>query len=326
MSRKLTDSQEQTVCERYEAGESGWSIARAYDVSGQTVYNVLERRGVAKRKDASTTSKESPIFRATQQAAIARMYAEGLSIQTIADRHACGNSAVRGALNREGIARRTQAQTSLRYQCDWSFFYDIDTEEKAYWLGFIGADGYVHERTNRLVVKLAARDREHLHRLKHSLGSTHPIMEYSVHGGRVEPQLTICSRKLVLGLAVNGVAQGKTFSLKWPEYLPDNLLRHYLRGLVDGDGSFFVGNKKYRSVVFSLIGSLDSLAGARAFLTRTCVLPERKIGGGTWLDPRLGTLRYGSQEHVRRISQLLYDDATIYLPRKREKVAHLVEN
>jgi hypothetical protein len=40
--------------------------------------------------------------------------------------------------------------TKQKYKINEDFFQEIDTEEKAYWLGFLYADGYIHVRSHQV--------------------------------------------------------------------------------------------------------------------------------------------------------------------------------
>src|SRR5215207_4913811 len=140
-----------------------------------------------------------------------------------------------------GVAIRPRNETGTKYYCDHSFFDAIDSEEKAYWLGFLAADADVGEE-GRLSISLKPSDREHLYRLKYSLKSTHPVTDYTSNSGYHGRQVTfsvldIGSSRLVCGLTLNGVGPKKTFALRWPSHLEPDLLKHFLRGMVDGDGS-----------------------------------------------------------------------------------------
>ena len=50
-----------------------------------------------------------------------------------------------------------------KYALNEAFFEIIDSEEKAYWLGFIAADGCVYRRT--LSINLNIKDKAHLEKL-----------------------------------------------------------------------------------------------------------------------------------------------------------------
>ncbi len=72
---------------------------------------------------------------------------------------------------------------SLRFQHD--FFHVINTEQKAYWLGYIMADGCVTTtQSNR--IEITSKDVEHLHKWHRAIGSTHKVLiSYGVYGKSV---------------------------------------------------------------------------------------------------------------------------------------------
>jgi hypothetical protein len=53
-----------------------------------------------------------------------------------------------------------------RCRIDSSVFDVIDTEEKAYWLGFIFADGNISSTGHRFEINLCDRDLEHMEKLR----------------------------------------------------------------------------------------------------------------------------------------------------------------
>jgi hypothetical protein len=126
---------------------------------------------------------------------------------------------------------------------DTSLFDEIDTGSKAYWLGFISADGCVTD--NGVVrIALAGQDEGHLVKLKRDLQATHPIRGVTPKGrAKHQSALSINSRKLAGGLRAHGVVPRKSLTMKPPTKVPLHLLRHYWRGMVDGDGSLFVSRK-----------------------------------------------------------------------------------
>ena len=48
-------------------------------------------------------------------------------------------------------------------------FDQIDTQEKAYWLGFILADGYLNTNKHMLRIKLGDKDKHHLEKFIQAL-------------------------------------------------------------------------------------------------------------------------------------------------------------
>ncbi|PIR02037.1 MAG: hypothetical protein COV62_02435, partial [Candidatus Nealsonbacteria bacterium CG11_big_fil_rev_8_21_14_0_20_35_11] len=52
-----------------------------------------------------------------------------------------------------------------KYNLDETFFEKTDSEEKAYWLGFLAGDSAITDE-NRLRLRLAIKDKKHLQRFK----------------------------------------------------------------------------------------------------------------------------------------------------------------
>ena len=54
------------------------------------------------------------------------------------------------------------------YKANYRIFENIDTPEKAYWLGFIAADGCVYVREKNATIRIAIKssDKEHLEKFK----------------------------------------------------------------------------------------------------------------------------------------------------------------
>lgn len=54
------------------------------------------------------------------------------------------------------------ANELIRKKCDDFYFHVIDTEHKAYWLGFLYADGFVDKNRNRISLALNSNDEHHI--------------------------------------------------------------------------------------------------------------------------------------------------------------------
>jgi len=135
--------------------------------------------------------------------------------------------------------------TPRKYSLNESFFDEIDTEEKAYFLGFLYADGYNLEKKGRISMNLKENDKEILEKFSRIIESDRPLTFIDVvsYKKRVlnssnQYKITINSKHMSLMLKVLGCMQTKSLILKFPteEQVPSYLLRHFLRGYSDGDG------------------------------------------------------------------------------------------
>lgn len=113
-------------------------------------------------------------------------------------------------------------------------------------------------------------------------------------------------------LAKLGVVPNKTFKLEFPN-IKEKYYSHFIRGYFDGDGSFPSGR---HGAGFSLVGRQGFLEKVRDILIENCKL--NKVG--VYKRVNIYTLNYGGQIQMKRITDYLYKDATIFLQRKYDKV------
>jgi intein-encoded DNA endonuclease-like protein len=208
--------------------------------------------------------------------------------------------------------------TNRRYDVNHSFFEVIDTEEKAYWLGFLFADGYIRERNTglSLELKLAVKDREHIELFRETLKSTHIIKEgfnkVKYKNGYSQSHmlhLAIYSSDLVKSIKTKGIHSRKTFTITKPE-IAKSLIPHFIRGYFDGDGSFsFNIIKKTNKTNFACASE-----EFREFLISELLENGIKLsyyGGITmFIQNKMDNLKFYNY---------IYKNATIYLKRKKEK-------
>src|SRR5712692_8683456 len=70
-------------------------------------------------------------------------YQQGESAQSIARRYGTSYQVILPVLVKQGVTLRSLREANKRQTCNERYFRVIDTEEKAYWLGFITADGCI---------------------------------------------------------------------------------------------------------------------------------------------------------------------------------------
>lgn len=127
---------------------------------------------------------------------------------------------------------------SVRFtQFNEHVFDCIDTPEKAYWLGFLYADGYNHHSSYRVNLCLKFDDIEHIKKYAMFLN----IDCNKIHIGTINEQYKICSltvdsKHLSQRLTELGCMQAKSFKITYPEWLDESLHNHFIRGMFDGDG------------------------------------------------------------------------------------------
>lgn len=120
-----------------------------------------------------------------------------------------------------------------------------------------------------------------------------------------------------------GVDNRKTYEMdiyKVASFVPPKQERHFLRGMMDGDGGFCL----YKYPYFKKHSAVMVFTGKRS----TCEYMRDRFGLSTKLKHETGdfyTMKSSCRKDIVRIGHYLYDDATIYLDRKMNKVLEICE-
>lgn len=258
-------------------------------------------------------------FTSEETEGMVALYESTHSLREVAAQFSCARRAVKRALRGAGVAVESKQGRKRQYQCDESFFDHIDTEDKAYWLGFLTADGAIQR--NRLQLCLSRRDREHLGKFLASLRSSHVIYDGVKHNKGVPhlaSEVVICSDQLAAALARLGVWPNKVYRT-YPWEGPHELRHHYWRGVFDGDG-YMVLDKRYGTWRLGVCGTHHIVGGFAAFAAQAS-------GGKVKLPcPVVNIFRveYTGVSLPQDIATALFAGATISLDRKRADVERML--
>ena len=231
-------------------------------------------------------------------------------------------------INNKSIFRRLHElgiKTKEYKNCNENIFDVIDTEEKAYWLGFLYADGCVSTKGNSIQINISTKDIEHLEKFKSFIGSTNKINIHRTHEfGSKKPQNFMCSlnvqnKHMHESLIKNGCIPRKSLILKFPNiqiFKSDDLIRHFLRGYCDGDGSFgyYPRHKnqsfKQMNTSLNLVGTKDFLYNVQTYLGKGLLIRKANCCEKTF------RLNYSGTRAEYAIN-LMYSNSTISLQRKQ---------
>jgi hypothetical protein len=211
------------------------------------------------------------------------------------------------------------------YRLDETFFDVIDSEAKAYWLGFITADGCVQSgpagtngwQRHQVSVKLKASDAGHLEKLKSDLTAENPVRPVP-QSGMPAAEIAITSRHLVESLIRLGVTPRKSLTVE-PWDGPGDLMRHYWRGLFDGDGTIVRHPQDRDKWHIRFLGSEACVDGFRTWAGTVCGTTAGKYPKGN-----IWSFTAGGLASPQALARGLYDGATVYLDRKHELAFRLM--
>lgn len=189
------------------------------------------------------------------------------------------------------------------------YFFDIiDTEEKAYYLGWIMADGNISIYNGQYSLKLhiALVDKQIIDNFLEAIGSSNKASIKTGKNPSYYVSLTsvhMCNKLIKLG-----VIPCKSGKEKFPKQIPTDLYRHFIRGFFDGDGITDIGGRS------GFVGSRDMLENILK------VLCETKIK--LYANKKNENIYYflSGKKFSKRLYDFMYKDANIWLQRKRTRM------
>ena len=290
------------ILDAYSKNTNIKQIARDYkgQITENTIKQILSMHGIL-------SWMTNPVPENIQNE-IVELYAAHTPIQEIHNQLHLSKQTIGAILKSKNIIRK---RTS-KYIFDENYFEKIDSEHKAYWLGFLYADGYVNLKKIRFEFGLI--DKDILEKFANDIGiSKDKIKERQTKCNNKyfkSYRLTLESKKLVQDLINAGCMERKSFILKFPSFdiVPRNLMQHFIRGFYDGDGCH-----KAKSKTKCFIGTVSILDGIRKILRE-----DTKIKGKMNITKsrNIYYLRFGISD-TNILNEYMYNNCTIYLERKK---------
>lgn len=217
-------------------------IANELDISVGTLQTYIKRYGWYTRKNLFTDKDISYM----------KTHYLDMSYKEIAEHLGFTERQIRGKINNMGL-------TKLREIND-NYFHEIDNPLKAYFLGFIYADGYLifneETRTYELGIEIQLQDKYILEKLNNELGGQNiiyikkgkeKIIKNNVCCSHDSAIIRIYSKKIVTDLISHGIEPNKTQKDIYPQ-IEDKYFFDWLRGYIDGDGCYYISSKHLLSI------------------------------------------------------------------------------
>jgi len=201
-----------------------------------------------------------------------------------------------------------------------------ESELKYYFIGVTAADGCLIIRKNEYAVEIGLNkvDEDLLIDLRDRISPGRPIHR-KPHRKNKEcdaVRLKINSRELVEMLGQYMPLRRKTSLMTFPESIPDDFFPHFLRGVIDGDGSIgitrnsrvFFGELRYYHVIrVRILGTQAFLEGLVGRIQKILGIKAVKVYKRT--GENVFEVQF-SGKHARRVLDYIYDHCTIFLGRK----------
>jgi len=302
----LEEDLENKVVELYETGMSFAKVSKETGVSTTTVRRICSRRKVVSRSTRTDADIERDIL---------ERYNSGESSEKIATDVGMNGSTICRIVTRLGGIIRPSEENKRKYAIREDFFHTIDTEEKAYLLGFLYADGSVHKRDNSFKVEINKQDIDMLEKFIDAIFiNDRPKIGVDTND-RI--YITVSGIKIKQDLITNGCVPDKAFKIRLPKLRSKAQMFHFLRGMYDGDGCIHIGNvddsgKKRVRVILTCFHKF--IADVEAYLIQYGIYGS--VSPSTHNDGNSADLSISTREMADKLLELLYGNATIYLDRK----------
>ncbi len=232
-------------------------------------------------------------------------------------------------LSERNIENKTRPidYNTRKYTLDFSFFKDIDTEEKAYLLGLIASDGHIRHTHNQHKIQITLTDLELLEKFKKCINANNKIDSYREKGThQIQNRLTISSVEMIHDLERYKLSGRKSRRTHIPKEIPYNLIKHFIRGYFDGDGSISI-DKRRRNFVTATItsSSQEMLQQIQSHLKENNLIRNGKDfieadnRGNCWY------IRLSKREEILNFLGFMYKDSLIFMERKMKRYLEFLD-
>ena len=322
------------IIEKFKNGTSMAKLGKEYGLSDQTIMKYLESLGY----ERPLANPELKWFEDNKQLVI-DLYNKHKSLTVVAKIIKADRNKLVKKLKALGVEIDYSANDLKNF--DQNFFEKIDTDEKAYWFGFIYADGWVVKKHSTdtkgnqikkysLNIELSSKDKSHLIKFAKTICLNFEvsmikerervdIFNYDIDLPEEEKRkyktswFQVCSKKIVEDLIKLGCIPNKTLTKTFPTYneVPEELMGSFIRGYFDGNGYILEKSKQ----IGITSGSEKFLEGLLSELKKQTKQEQNKI------TSREGTNTFhvylGSGSRSRKVFDLMYNEkTTVYLERK----------
>ena len=206
-------------------------------------------------------------------------------------------------------------ESTNKYYANYDIFENIDSAEKAYWLGFLAADGcnYQREKNASIIINIHQKDIEQLEKFKKFCNTNANIVTYQTSEGYSKNsemcKIVLNSKKMSNDLIDKGIVPNKSLILKAPN-INSNYFLPFILGYFDGDGS--IGKtSQYNNYSMSIQGTKELLEWINNVLEINLPLEKRNAN-----EKNSYYIRCGGTNKPYQILSKLYESCDIHLDRK----------
>lgn len=282
----------------------------------ESIYNVecIERKNYKKY-----------IFTDEQKSLVTKLYKEFGSSVDVGKMFNVSHKVIAKILEEKGI-KRTAAK-KRKYQINENYFDIIDTPNKAYILGFLWADGCNFPQKGTVSMSLEEQDKDILECIRNEIGSEHPLefIDYSKKNDfgyvyKNQYRLLFFSSHMCESLENIGMVPNKSLIVTFPK-ISNHLIKHFIRGLFDGDGSVYRHKYKNRNsyqhtltITSTLMLCKELVDIVKTELDINCHIYDASNHNGI-----TKVFNISGKKQIKKFMDWIYNEADLKLQRKYDR-------
>lgn len=329
--KRLTEQQKLDIIKLYKAGVPPLQIGKQFEIWNNSVTRILRKAGVL-RTQLIRISED------TEKFIIDQYVVKEISSEIIAQNLGIDGTTVCRVLKRNGIKLRPPTQNKRQYKIPEDYFETIDTEEKAYFLGMLLADGNLAKKGHGIKLLLHIKDNDVLEKFSMVMYGFLKIKNDEVvvdildddgnvvgHEIRVYGKVNVYCEKMHSDLIKLGCAPNKSHTITFPSQfnsdIPEHLMRHFIRGHFDGDGCISLGKP-----VVDVTSTKDYVEGLSKYLKDKLNIDEPTVCRRHLnRDTPTQNIQYTSRANIKAFLDFMYDGAKVYMERKYQSYLAFLE-
>lgn len=308
---KLTDKQRKEIIKLYKDGIGPEEIGKLYNIYDTSVNRIVRKAGITPHLRRLTDEENVLII---------EKYKSGISSEIIANEFNINGSTVCRLLKRSGVEIRDGKDNKRKYTIDEKWLDNIDSENKSYFLGLMFSDGNVNSKSAAITIALNDVDRDILEKLSVILYGFIKLEKY-----KTSTNLGLYSKILKERLIKIGCVPNKTFVVKYPDIISKELHKHFIRGLIDGDGCVYIQKDKKRYLI-DYTGTIELIDGMIEVIKNELGITDFvKYKRHKDKKDNIWSFRITKPDDVVKFLNWIYEGATLYLNRKYQYYLEILD-
>jgi len=310
--KRMSEEDKKMIVELYNQGKNTVEIAKMLGRHDTTIGDYLKSINLKPRNVKMYFSNQD-------KERIIELYNDGLSTKKIGEIYGVTDKTIAKILKECNIElRNCGIQTKI---INHNYFEIIDSEYKAYFLGIMITDGSIIQQKSRkrspaISLELQSQDKYIIDLFEKEICGNSNTTKVNKKGNAVFRGV---SKKMAEDLAKYGVVPNKTFKTYLPK-IEDKLMRHLIRGIFDGDGTVYINSNG--RLVFGFYGTNTLLNQLKEYLIKEINISNNKVVNKK--QHNVSMLYFSKINDVKSFYDFIYQDATIYLKRKKDKFDSVV--